>query len=57
MSHWNKLLKGALVRLLLEHPSTSPEDLQDWDHPEGFRLDPSRTLLVGDVTVLSLVRS
>lgn len=57
VSHWNKLLKGALVRLLLEHPSTSPEDLQDWDHPEGFRLDPSRTLLVGDVTVLSLVRS
>lgn len=57
VSHWNKLLKGALVRLLLEHPSTVPEDLRGWDHPQGFLYDPTRTTTVEGVTRLRLVRS
>jgi uncharacterized protein len=40
VSHWNKLLKGALVRhLLVERPS-GPEDLDGWEHPSGYRVDP-----------------
>lgn len=57
VSHWNKLLKGALVRLLLEHPSTTPGDLDDWEHPQGFNYDPKMTTTVGCRTVLHLVRS
>ena len=43
VAHWNKLLKGALVRWLLAHPSAGPEDLGEWDHPLGYRLDLART--------------
>ncbi|UDY35668.1 YaaA family protein [Dermatobacter hominis] len=56
VAHWNKLLKGSLVRHLLEQPGTAPDDLADWDHPEGFRLDPRRTVVDGSTTTLSLVR-
>lgn len=57
VSHWNKQLKGALVRHLLQHPSTTAEDLADWDHPAGFRLDPSRDRRTPRGRILSLVRS
>ncbi|HPU39320.1 MAG TPA: peroxide stress protein YaaA [Microthrixaceae bacterium] len=56
VAHWNKLLKGALVRLLLERPDTTAVDLTDWEHPEGFRLDPARTTTDCAVTTLRLVR-
>lgn len=56
VAHWNKLLKGALVRHLLEHPGTTAADLAEWEHPLGFRMDPARTRTVGDRTVVSLVR-
>ncbi len=56
VAHWNKLLKGALVRHLLQHPTTSPDDLVDWEHPEGFRLDPARTVSDGRRTTIFLVR-
>ena len=39
VSHWNKLLKGALVRLLLDRPDLAPADLDGWDHPLGYRLE------------------
>jgi cytoplasmic iron level regulating protein YaaA (DUF328/UPF0246 family) len=57
VAHWNKFLKGALVRHLLEHPRTTPRDLVDWRHPSGFRLDPARTTTDGERTTLRLVRS
>ena len=39
VSHWNKLLKGSLVRwLLLEQPA-GPEALGSFHHPLGYRLD------------------
>lgn len=39
VNHWNKLLKGALVRRLLTEPTADPLDLAGWDHPLGYRLD------------------
>jgi cytoplasmic iron level regulating protein YaaA (DUF328/UPF0246 family) len=56
VSHWNKFLKGALVRHLLAHPNTAPDDLADWAHPSGYRYDPSLDVSRGSLKVLSLVR-
>lgn len=39
VSHWNKLLKGSLVRWLLREQPSSPEALTGFDHPLGYRLD------------------
>ncbi len=39
MSHWNKLLKGALVRHLLTERPAGPEDLAGWEHPSGYWVD------------------
>lgn len=55
VSHWNKFLKGALVRHLLMHPATTPGSLADWEHPSGFRYDPSFDEVRGDLTLLSMV--
>jgi cytoplasmic iron level regulating protein YaaA (DUF328/UPF0246 family) len=38
VSHWNKLLKGALVRQLLTERPDGPEDLVGWAHPSGYRV-------------------
>ncbi|MGI9577638.1 MAG: YaaA family protein [Microthrixaceae bacterium] len=48
VAHWNKALKGALVRHLVQHPSVEPEDLADWEHPEGLRLDRNSLRVAGD---------
>lgn len=55
VSHWNKLLKGALVRLLLDRPDLTPAELDGWDHPLGYRLDGIEIDRRG-VQVCSLVR-
>lgn len=55
VSHWNKFLKGALVRFLLAHPSATPATLADWDHPSGYRLDPTRTSDRAGRTTLTFV--
>lgn len=56
VSHWNKALKGALVRFLLAHPGAGPADLAGWSHPAGFRYDPARTERVRGITVLRFVQ-
>lgn len=56
VSHWNKFLKGALVRYLLSNPEARAGDLAAWRHPSGFVLDESRTVVEGPVTHLHLVR-
>ncbi len=56
VSHWNKSLKGALVRFLLAHPGAGPADLAGWNHPAGYRFDPARTELVRGITVLRFVQ-
>jgi hypothetical protein len=55
VSHWNKFLKGALVRFLLANPGAGPDGLMGWEHPAGYRYDPARDEMIGGVTVLSLV--
>ncbi len=57
VSHANKHLKGSLVRFLLAHPSAGPDDLAVWEHPEGYRLDDSRTNEQNGCTALSMVRA
>ena len=39
VSHWNKFLKGALVRFLVEHPGAGPAELAAWEHPAGYVLE------------------
>lgn len=56
VSHWNKFFKGALVRLLLEEPSTTPERLVDWHHPAGWHLDPGLEEREGARRWISFVR-
>jgi hypothetical protein len=54
VSHWNKLLKGALVRRLLLDPVTDPLDLAGWRHPLGYRVDRRASALDTDPAVLVL---
>lgn len=49
VSHWNKLLKGALVRWILTARPTGATDLEGFNHPLGYRLDPSASNLTGAV--------
>lgn len=56
VSHRNKLLKGAIVRFLLANPAAGPDELAEWQHPMGFRYDPSRDEERADLTILSLVQ-
>lgn len=44
VAHWNKFLKGALVRFLVEHPGAGEDELAAWEHPSGYRLDPDRSI-------------
>lgn len=55
VSHWNKFLKGALVRFLVAHPGTGPDGLAEWEHPLGYRYDPALDERVGGLTTVSLV--
>lgn len=54
VSHWNKLLKGALVRWLLTAQPAGPEDLGAFDHPLGYRFDPRASTLDGTVAAVVL---
>ncbi len=55
VSHWNKLLKGALVRHIVTTQLTEPEDLGAFRHPQGYRYRPSLTVEDGNRRVVSLV--
>jgi hypothetical protein len=50
-------LKGGLVRFLLMNPHAGPDELAAWDHPAGYRLDPSLTEGRDGVTVLAMVQA
>ncbi len=54
VSHWNKLLKGALVRHLLTERPDGPEALAGWQHPSGYRVDPVASRLDHDPALLVL---
>jgi cytoplasmic iron level regulating protein YaaA (DUF328/UPF0246 family) len=54
VSHWNKLLKGALVRHLAVTGLADPEGLADFAHPAGYRLDRAASDLGGPVAAVVL---
>jgi cytoplasmic iron level regulating protein YaaA (DUF328/UPF0246 family) len=47
VSHWNKLLKGALVRHVLTEQPASAAALTSFDHPLGYQYDPDASTGVG----------
>jgi len=56
VSHWNKLLKGALVRFVLATGADEPAALSRFTHPEDYVYDPSLTEESKGSTVLVMVR-
>ncbi len=55
VSHWNKLLKGSLVRWLTERGGTvTADDLAAFDHPQGYRYDLASTVRDGVHTTVVL---
>lgn len=56
VNHWNKLLKGALVRFILETGADDPKALTKFKHPEGYRYDRTLTETFPTGTVVSMVR-
>jgi cytoplasmic iron level regulating protein YaaA (DUF328/UPF0246 family) len=56
VNHWNKLLKGALVRHVLATGADEPDALVGFEHPEGYRYDRSLTEEGKGRTVVSMVR-
>ena len=54
VSHWNKLLKGALVRWVLTEQPASAGDLTGFDHPLGYRLDTAASELSGPLATVVL---
>jgi uncharacterized protein len=57
VSHWNKLLKGALVRHLVDARPTGPDGLGAFSHPERYEYRPDLTVEEPHRVVVSLVRS
>ncbi|HKY15801.1 MAG TPA: peroxide stress protein YaaA [Microthrixaceae bacterium] len=55
VSHWNKLLKGALVRHLLASGLDEPDGLTEFVHPLGYAYRPDLTVHDGSATQVSLV--
>ncbi len=55
VSHWSKLLKGALVRHLVETRLTDPDGLAAFTHPEGYVYRPELTVTEPHRTVVALV--
>ncbi len=54
VSHWNKLLKGSLVRHLAATGLTDHRGLAAFDHPSGYRYDPAATTTNGRHTAVVL---
>jgi cytoplasmic iron level regulating protein YaaA (DUF328/UPF0246 family) len=55
VSHWNKLLKGALVRHIIETQLSDTDGLAGFAHPEGYAYRPDLTVETPHRTVVSLV--
>ncbi|MEQ1786480.1 MAG: peroxide stress protein YaaA [Acidimicrobiales bacterium] len=54
ISHWNKLLKGSLVRWILTEQPPGPEALGAFRHPLGYRFDRSGGALEGPTAAVVL---
>ena len=55
VSHWNKLLKGALVRHVLATQLDDEAGLAGFEHPLGYRYDASLTTIDRGIVTVSLV--
>ncbi len=55
VAHWNKLLKGSLVRHIVAAQLDDPEGLADLAHPRGYVLRPELTQIEGNRTLVSMV--
>jgi cytoplasmic iron level regulating protein YaaA (DUF328/UPF0246 family) len=55
VSHWNKLLKGALVRHVLTNQLREPDGLVKFEHPQGYVYRPDLTTLDGDRIDVAMV--
>ena len=55
VSHWNKLLKGALVRHVLSAQLREPDGLVRFEHPQGYVYRPDLTETAGGRTTVTLV--
>lgn len=53
VSHWNKLLKGALVRHLVTTGLDEPDGLRAFRHPAGYRYDPTATTITDGTTEIT----
>jgi cytoplasmic iron level regulating protein YaaA (DUF328/UPF0246 family) len=56
VNHWNKLLKGALVRFIVATGADEPAALASFSHPQGYRFDPSLTSTTDAGTIIAMVR-
>jgi cytoplasmic iron level regulating protein YaaA (DUF328/UPF0246 family) len=55
VSHWNKLLKGALVRHLVTTGADDHASLAAFTHPQGYAYRPELTTVDGSVETVSMV--
>ena len=55
VSHWNKLLKGSLVRFLVESQIDDPSGLKGFKHPEGYVYKPNLSTEDGSFVDVFLV--
>jgi cytoplasmic iron level regulating protein YaaA (DUF328/UPF0246 family) len=55
VSHWNKLLKGALVRHVVATQLEDPDGLAAFEHPQGYVYRPDLTVVDGTNVQVSLV--
>ena len=55
VSHWNKLLKGALVRHLVDTGADDTSGLAAFSHPQGYTYRPELTTIDGTVETVSMV--
>jgi cytoplasmic iron level regulating protein YaaA (DUF328/UPF0246 family) len=55
VSHWNKLLKGALVRHLVTTGADDAAALANFSHPQGYEYRPELTTVDGTVETVSMV--
>lgn len=56
VNHWNKLLKGALVRWLLESQATTADALVEFEHPLGYMWRPELDVVDGRQHTVAFVR-
>lgn len=55
VNHWNKLLKGSLVRHVLATQLRDPAGLASFAHPEGYEYRPDLTVVQGREVTVSMV--